>query len=153
MFVAGVRGGGVGGATGAGVYPSFVSTPADPADPPPCVIQYAVREAGYTATDQALRLVQQNTQCKWLSVTNGDNIYGSDVFKHVLEVQPLKDTGRLPDVMLSPLDSRNYADQGTLRTHATSSLTAIDFSQWWCYRAVLVCYWCCVRVVYQPVPA
>jgi hypothetical protein len=64
--------------------------------------------------------VQQNTQCKWLSITNGDNIYGSDVFKHVLEVGVLKDNGKSPDVMLSPLDSRNYADQGMLCTVVSS---------------------------------
>lgn len=71
-----------------------------------------MREAGYTATDQALRLVQKHSQCKWLSITNGDNVYGSEVFQNILGVKPLRETQRIPDVILSPLDSRNYADQG-----------------------------------------
>lgn len=75
-------------------------------------VQYTVREAGYTATDEALRKIQKYSQCKWLSITNGDNIYGSDVIGNVLAVPPLRETKQLPDVMLSPLDSRNYADQG-----------------------------------------
>jgi hypothetical protein len=73
--------------------------------------------------------VQQNTQCKWLSITNGDNIYGSDVFKHVLEVGVLKNNGKSPDVMLSPLDSRNYADQGMLCTVVNSGNCTIAAHQ------------------------
>ena len=79
-----------------------------------CVLQYTVRDAGYTATDQALRQVQNSMQCKWLSVTNGDNVYGSNVIARVLGVQPLHQTGKLPDLFLSPLDSRNYLDQGIM---------------------------------------
>ena len=71
-----------------------------------------MRDAGYTATDQALRQVQTLDQCKWLSITNGDNAYGSDVFDLILRTKPLHETQKVPDVVLSPLDSRNYADQG-----------------------------------------
>ena len=78
-------------------------------------MQYTVRDAGYTATDQALRAIQGFAQCKWLSVTNGDNAYGSDVFKNILNTQPIHGSGgKLPNVVLSPVDSRNYADQGDL---------------------------------------
>jgi len=57
--------------------------------------------------------VQTLGQCKWLSVTNGDNAYGSDVFDLILKTKPLHETQKVPDVVLSPLDSRNYADQGS----------------------------------------
>ncbi len=71
-----------------------------------------MRDAGYPATDEALRAVQKQTQCKWLSITNGDNIYGSDVFANILNTRIQQGQDRLPDVVLSPVDSRNYADQG-----------------------------------------
>lgn len=73
-----------------------------------------MRDAGYTATDAALRYVQTQSQCKWLSITNGDNIYGSDVFVNILRTKIQHGHDRVPDVVLSPLDSRNYADQGKL---------------------------------------
>eukprot|EP01032_Pedospumella_encystans_P009126 gene9127-10773_t len=73
---------------------------------------YTVRDAGYTATDEALRFVQTQTQCKWLSVTNGDNLYGSEVFANILNTKPVGEKNKLPDFVLSPMDSRNYADQG-----------------------------------------
>jgi len=72
-----------------------------------------VRDAGYTATDEALRIVQTQTQCKWLSVTNGDNLYGSEVFANILNTKPEGAQKKLPDFVLSPMDSRNFADQGT----------------------------------------
>lgn len=90
--------------------------------------QYTVRDAGYTATDEALRTVQKHPQCKWLSITNGDNIYGSEVFNRILNTAPLPDTKQLPDVVLSPVDSRNYADQGIIS-------------------AELFCFHCCLGVL------
>jgi hypothetical protein len=57
-----------------------------------------------------LRLIQNKDQCAYLSVTNGDNLYGSKVFERVLTVL---ETNRLPQhAILSPLDSRNYVEQG-----------------------------------------
>mmetsp|Transcript_21617 Transcript_21617/g.36213 ORF Transcript_21617/g.36213 Transcript_21617/m.36213 type:complete len:702 (+) Transcript_21617:56-2161(+) len=76
---------------------------------------YKERDAGYTATDAALRLVKDKEQCDWLSITNGDNIYGSNVFNRVLNVGPLHQTFKRPNVFLTPLDSRNYADQDYTR--------------------------------------
>jgi hypothetical protein len=50
-------------------------------------------------------------QCRWITVTNGDNSYGSEVVARTLSVE----TGRLkrPAMLISPLDSRNFAEQGS----------------------------------------
>ena len=77
-------------------------------------MQYTVRDAGYTATDAALCMVQNKTQCQWLSITNGDNIYGSKVFDRVLNVEPLQGTKKLPDLFLCPMDGRYFAESGKL---------------------------------------
>jgi hypothetical protein len=79
------------------------------------VLQFTPRDAGYTATDAAIKIVQKYAQCKWISCTNGDNIYGSNVFHNVL-TSPKESGERNYDAVLVPLDSRNYAEQGTART-------------------------------------
>ena len=93
-----------------------------------CVfLQYTVRDAGYTATDEALRFVQKQTQCKWLSITNGDNLYGSEVFANILSTKPVGTQNKLPDFVLSPMDSRNYADQGTFGNILTYALLSCAY--------------------------
>lgn len=88
-------------------------------------------DAGYTATDYVLRqLVAQSAvisghsnrsdECLYVTVTNGDNIYGSEVVERVLHAAEAEKNrknrhGRLgADMILNPLDSRNFADQGTV---------------------------------------
>mmetsp|Transcript_32558 Transcript_32558/g.71644 ORF Transcript_32558/g.71644 Transcript_32558/m.71644 type:complete len:601 (-) Transcript_32558:577-2379(-) len=68
--------------------------------------KYTARDAGYTATDQALRQVQHLPQCYWLSITNADNVYGSEVFNNVL----LHGKGTHANAYIAPMDSRNFAE-------------------------------------------
>ena len=56
--------------------------------------------------------MKHNTHCKWISFTNGDNAYGSEVVERILNSQSHPFTKKQPDMLLAPLDSRNYADQG-----------------------------------------
>lgn len=65
-------------------------------------------DAAYPASDEALRLVmQQQPQCARLSVTNGDNAYGSEVVASILSPTMPK-----ADLILLPLDTRNFAAEG-----------------------------------------
>ena len=63
--------------------------------------------AAYPASDEALRLVMQKPECRWLSVTNGDNSYGSEVVESILSPVTPK-----VNLILLPMDSRNFATQG-----------------------------------------
>lgn len=72
-------------------------------------------DAGYTATDYVTNLLKNKRECRFLSITNADNVYGSDVVANVLNYSVDKDSkGRKtpPDMLLSPLDSRNFAEHG-----------------------------------------
>ena len=77
------------------------------------LLQFTKADAGYTATDYVLREVKAQGDCKWLSVTNADNAYGSEVVQRVLHVATDPETLRQPEMLLLPLDSRNFAEQGT----------------------------------------
>ncbi len=72
--------------------------------------QYDPVNAAYPASDEALRLVMHKPECRWLSVTNGDNSYGSEVVASVLNPA---DTTPRPHLILLPMDSRNFATQGS----------------------------------------
>jgi hypothetical protein len=98
-------------------------------------------DAAYTPTDYVMKYLIHNSDCRWLSATNGDNIYGSGVVESVrnlvkeyeeknalLKVPPagsLTTTGtdshhllarnsnyKLPDMILTPLDTRNFPNDG-----------------------------------------
>ena len=79
-----------------------------------------MRDAGYNATDIVLQELQHNEQCKWLGVTNADNIYGAMVFERVLAAtlppqldgQIDTEEWNLPDVIFAPMDSRNFVENG-----------------------------------------
>eukprot|EP01031_Cornospumella_fuschlensis_P031833 gene31833-38491_t len=45
--------------------------------------KYTPRDAGYTATDAALRRILELPHCQWVSFTNADNIYGSEIVRRV----------------------------------------------------------------------
>jgi len=47
-----------------------------------------------------------------LTVTNADNVYGSDVVNNVLTKSIGKDGVTSVDMLLAPLDSRNFAETG-----------------------------------------
>ena len=54
----------------------------------------------------------QRRECKWVSATNGDNAYGSEVVERILDAPHLQNSAAQPDMLLLPMDSRNFADQG-----------------------------------------
>ena len=64
--------------------------------------------AAYPASDEALRLAMQKPECVHLSVTNGDNAYGSEVVDYVLSAKAAVDA----DLVLLPMDSRNFVSEG-----------------------------------------
>ena len=59
--------------------------------------------------------LRQRKECKWLSATNGDNAYGSEVVDRILNAAPLQNSAEQADMLLLPMDSRNFADQGMLK--------------------------------------
>ncbi len=71
-------------------------------------------DAGYTTTDHVLRTVLHDyPQCRWVSATNGDNAYGSGVVGAVLTSPAANPVdGRPLNMLLAPIDSRNFAEQG-----------------------------------------
>lgn len=87
---------------------------------------FSKADAGYTTTDHVLRTVLRDyPQCRWLSVTNGDNAYGSGVVNSAMasaDVNPLD--SRPVSMLLAPTDSRNFAEQGenhsVCDTHTTN---------------------------------
>lgn len=85
-------------------------------------LQFVVRDAGYTPTDWVLDVLLANERCRWVSVTNADNVYGSDIVNRVLRVGPIPITRKLPDMVLNPLDSRYFAHAGTPSTHFSSTV-------------------------------
>jgi hypothetical protein len=90
-------------------------------------------DAGYTPTDFVLKRLLREEKCRWLSATNGDNLYGSGVVESVRTIlsQSHHDSAAslqtiltpdqhnrithdyvAPDMVLAPLDSRNFPNQG-----------------------------------------
>mmetsp|Transcript_23451 Transcript_23451/g.39077 ORF Transcript_23451/g.39077 Transcript_23451/m.39077 type:complete len:803 (-) Transcript_23451:521-2929(-) len=69
-------------------------------------------DAGYLASDYVLQniLSQHQDECKWLSLTTGDNSYGSEVVGRILDVAPTE-TSQAPDMVIAPMDSRRFMDQ------------------------------------------
>eukprot|EP00428_Durinskia_dybowskii_P071388 CAMPEP_0170410474 /NCGR_PEP_ID=MMETSP0117_2-20130122/29905_1 /TAXON_ID=400756 /ORGANISM="Durinskia baltica, Strain CSIRO CS-38" /LENGTH=453 /DNA_ID=CAMNT_0010668001 /DNA_START=102 /DNA_END=1463 /DNA_ORIENTATION=- len=63
----------------------------------------------------ALLEIAQKAECKWLSATEGNNIYGSEVVERIHRTPPLPETNAKPDMLLVPLDSALYADQDSRR--------------------------------------
>jgi len=66
--------------------------------------KYDPVNAAYPASDEALRLVMQKPECVRLSVTNGDNAYGSEVVATVLDPKATS-----ADLILLSMDNRNFA--------------------------------------------
>lgn len=82
-------------------------------------------DAGYTSTDYVTNLLKNKRECRFLSITNGDNVYGSEVVANVLSYAADKTTRTPPDMLLAPLDSRNFAEHGTQRAIVFSHLIGI----------------------------
>jgi hypothetical protein len=70
-------------------------------------------DAGYTTTDHVMEQLLDRKECKWLSATNGDNAYGSEVVHRILHAPHQQTAESQADMLLLPMDSRNFADQGT----------------------------------------
>ena len=62
-----------------------------------------------------MRIAAKLPQCAWISVTNGDNAYGFAVVDKVLS----EAARARPDMILLPMDSRNFALQGIYYTIST----------------------------------
>lgn len=71
---------------------------------------FTTADAGYTATDYALREMETWAQCKYITVTNSDNVYGTEIVQRVLTTH-VRSKKAAPDMLLAPLDSRNFAYQ------------------------------------------
>ena len=69
-------------------------------------------DAGYTTTDYVIDQLLQKKECKWISASNGDNAYGTEVVDRILNANMLQNSNKQPDMLLLPMDSRNFADQG-----------------------------------------
>jgi hypothetical protein len=52
--------------------------------------------------------------CRWISATNADNVYGSQVVQNVLHAPPDPITRKVADMLLNPIDSRNFMWVGKL---------------------------------------
>jgi hypothetical protein len=87
-------------------------------------------DAGYPASDEALRQVTAMPQCAWVSVTNGDNAYGSEVVQSVLQLRG----EQKKDLVLMPMDSRNFANEG-----ANFQLCAISHANSACQPSFYLC--------------
>ena len=62
--------------------------------------------------------VLTHKECKWVSVTTGDTVYGTEVVNRVLTAsvkqQPQERSQVQVDLLLAPLDSKMFADKGAL---------------------------------------
>ena len=76
------------------------------------VMQYNPIDAGYPASDEAMRQIMQKPQCAWMSITNGDNAYGSAVVRTVLEAATA--VTPVPNLVMLPMSSRNFDNLGRL---------------------------------------
>lgn len=101
-------------------------------------LQYDPVNAAYPASDEAMRILSQKPQCAWLSVTNGDNIYGSAAVHTILT--PVRSK---PNLVMLPMSSRNFDSGGIVqRLHVVHC--HLDTS--WCLaRDVFSLYYACAR--------
>lgn len=74
-----------------------------------------------------MRNLLQNTECKWISFSNGDNAYGSEIVERVRHTLPHRDSNAQANMVLAPLDSRNYADQGRSSVTAAILPSHLDY--------------------------
>lgn len=62
-------------------------------------------------------IVKNQRECRLISITNGDNVYGSDVVASVRR-HPAA------DMLLAPLDSRTFAEHGECHCSTPPLLSA-----------------------------
>lgn len=46
-------------------------------------MQFTSTDAGYTATDYALSVILNKPECRWITVSNADNAYGTHIVDNV----------------------------------------------------------------------
>lgn len=62
-----------------------------------------------------LLLSEHKDECDWVSITNADNIYGSNVIQQVKTAA--KEQGDDISILLNPIDSRNFYNQDLVHRH------------------------------------
>lgn len=84
-----------------------------------------------------------------MSITNGDNVYGSNVVHNVLHYPVSAETGVSPDMLLAPLDSRNFAEHGKLRYSWMQRLRAVVYIFYECifWSLLFLCDYSCVIIM------
>ena len=66
-----------------------------------------------SAKDDMLQHLLGQTQCKWVSfASSGGSYYGSEVVDRVLTAAPYRNSTNQADMLLTPIDSLSFADQG-----------------------------------------
>ena len=78
-----------------------------------------------TAVNYALNILQRRSECKYISITNANNAYGSEVVDRVLNARRIGDKKVVPDILLAPMDSKYFAVQGALMTEL--SVRVVDY--------------------------
>ena len=90
---------------------------------------------------QAMELVLLQKECKWVTVTSGDTVYGSEVVHRVLNAESksttveqltpasssVSPTLSQADLILAPLDSKSFADKGEHAYFMNRCIGAICF--------------------------
>lgn len=64
------------------------------------------------AKDDMLQHLLRQTQCKWISFASSGGSYGSEVVGRVLNAAPYRNSTDQPGMLLAPIDSLSFADQG-----------------------------------------
>lgn len=62
-----------------------------------------------------MSLLLKRRACHWVSATNADNIYGSHVVDRVINALPEPISKKVSDMLLNPIDSRNFMWAGAWR--------------------------------------
>lgn len=65
----------------------------------------------------ALNLLQQRSECRYISITSANHAYGSEVVSNVLTARRIEGTHSQPDILLAPMDSKYFAVQGKFYLH------------------------------------
>ena len=65
-----------------------------------------------SAKDDMLQHLLGQTQCKWVSFASSGGSYGSEVVDRVLNAAPYRNSTNQADMLLTPIDSLSFADQG-----------------------------------------
>ena len=65
-----------------------------------------------TAIDFVVAKVKQQPQCRWISVTSADVVYGPEVVANIFAQRNIHSKDQLPDIILAPIDSKYMLEKG-----------------------------------------